>query len=247
VEITLLQKANGSLSKKYSLVDGKLVSDGSNCSLSTGWATRCPVRDAQDLADVISGTPPTGALTLGRLRDGLPLKNVLVSRRFLDGNPDFVKDNPGAITRTRENFVFKPGPGFVLLDLDLDGASDPVRADPLGSLFRAFPAIEGGACVVRRSTSHGISIAATGEAFGGDGAHIYLQIADVSDSDRFLKTLAQRCWLKGLGWGAVGAAGAYLKRSLIDDTVAQPERICFEAPPELGPGLSQVNRPTEVR
>ena len=39
---------------------------------------------------------------------------------------------------------------------------------------------------------------------------------DGGDTERFLKTLHDRCWLAGLGWHLIGKAGQLLDRSIID-------------------------------
>jgi hypothetical protein len=94
--------------------------------------------------------------------------------------------------------------------------------------------------VVRASTSAGLFRTDTGQRFADSGGtHLYLGIKDVSDSERFLKTLNDRCWLMGLGWYTISKAGTLLVRSIIDRAVATPEHLCFEGPPLLGPGLAQ--------
>ena len=64
-------------------------------------------------------------------------------------------------------------------------------------------------------------------------------IKDGSDAERFLRTLHERCWLAGLGWLMVGAAGQLLDRSIIDRMVGGPERLVFEGGPVLAPPLVQ--------
>jgi hypothetical protein len=107
-------------------------------------------------------------------------------------------------------------------------------------LGTVIPELKDTACVVRASTSAGLFRTDTGQRFADSGGiHLYLGIKDVSDSERFLKTLHDRCWLVGLGWYAISAAGTLLVRSIIDRAVATPEHLCFEGPPPLGPGLAQ--------
>jgi hypothetical protein len=69
--------------------------------------------------------------------------------------------------------------------------------------------------------------------------HVFVVVKDGRDIDRFLKTLHQRCWLKGLGWKMVGAGGQLLERSIVDRSVGGSERLVFEAPPILMPPLAQ--------
>ena len=80
----------------------------------------------------------------------------------------------------------------------------------------------------------------TGEQFAGSGGlHVYPLIKDGTDFRRFLKSLNDRCWLAGLGWITLSSAGSYLDRSIIDITVAGPERLVFEGAPIVEPPLEQ--------
>jgi len=54
-----------------------------------------------------------------------------------------------------------------------------------------------------------------------------------ADIERFLRELHARCWLAGLGWMMVGAAGQFLERSIVDRMVGSPERLVFEGSPIL--------------
>jgi hypothetical protein len=79
---------------------------------------------------------------------------------------------------------------------------------------------------------------------------VYLQVQDGADVERFLRALHERCWLAGLGWMMVGAAGQLLERSVIDRMVGGPERLVFEGGPVLEPPLQQdreSRRPVAVR
>ena len=83
----------------------------------------------------------------------------------------------------------------------------------------------------------------TGESLDGSGGlHGYVIARDGSDAERFLTTLHERCWLHGLGWIKLGAAGQMLERSIIDRSVAAPERLVFEAAPILAKPLKQDHK-----
>jgi hypothetical protein len=69
--------------------------------------------------------------------------------------------------------------------------------------------------------------------------HLYVAVTDGTDIERFLGDLHARCWLAGLGWYMVGAAGQLLERSIVDRVVGTPERLVFEGPPVLDPPLVQ--------
>jgi hypothetical protein len=66
-----------------------------------------------------------------------------------------------------------------------------------------------------------------------------LTARDGSDAERFLNTLHDRCWLHGLGWIKLGAAGQMLERSIIDRSVSAPERLVFEGAPIVKKPLKQ--------
>jgi membrane-bound lytic murein transglycosylase B len=50
-----------------------------------------------------------------------------------------------------------------------------------------------------------------------------LQVKDVADSGRFLRSLHARCWLFGYGWMQVGRGGQLLERSIVDCMVGSPD------------------------
>jgi hypothetical protein len=109
-----------------------------------------------------------------------------------------------------------------------------------GAVVSLLPDIKNAARVLRRSTSAGLFRTDTGEQFAGsNGLHLYAMVGDADDAERFLKTLHARCWLAGLGWYMVGAAGQLLERSIVDRMVGAPERLVFEGAPILEPPLAQ--------
>ena len=108
------------------------------------------------------------------------------------------------------------------------------------ALLSVLPALSSVARVTRLSTSAGLFRSDTGERLpGSEGRHVYLLVQDGTDVERFLRALHDRCWLAGLGWMMVGAAGQLLERSVIDRMVGGPERLVFEGGPVLEPPLEQ--------
>ena len=103
-----------------------------------------------------------------------------------------------------------------------------------------LPELETAGRVVRASTSAGIFTHRYRRTMpGSDGLHVYVLLTDGADIERFLRTLHERCWLHGLGWLMVGAAGQLLDRSIVDRMVGAPERLVFEGAPILEPPLAQ--------
>ena len=86
---------------------------------------------------------------------------------------------------------------------------------------------------------HGGLRAAGKPITGGSGEHIYVLVEDIADTRRFLTAAHERCWLAGYGWYLISASGQMLERSIVDVTVAQPERLFYEGAPVLGRGLTQ--------
>src|SRR5262249_23756791 len=124
-EITLIKKCdpNPLMSKRILLNEqGVLRTDGSECVMVQGTATRVPAPRASDLAKIISGCSSDEAIALGSLRDGLSNSVPITVPRKL-------KDNPGAITRSRESIDYRPGiPAWVLIDFDTKGMPAQVAA-----------------------------------------------------------------------------------------------------------------------
>jgi len=240
-ELTLFGNAHGPLTKQFTLdADGNLVKTEGG-QMSGGAAMRIPVADVQALAKLIGTIKSNQALALGSMRGGLPEQVAVTTKTSLNG-----RTVPGTISRSREYMAFGERPGFCLGDFDRKGITAEVQdkleqsggfADALGTVI---PELKNTGYVVRTSTSAGLFRTDTGFAFADSGGiHLYLQIKDVSDSNRFLETLHDRCWLAGFGWYWIGKTGQLLERSIIDKAVGTPEHLCFEGPPPLGPGLEQ--------
>jgi hypothetical protein len=242
-EITLIKKAgpNPVMSKRIFL-DGqnKICSDGSQCQMAQGIATRATAETATDLAEHIMRCGTEQAIALGALRIDLPYSVQITTRAKL-------KDNGGAITRTRDFIDYpKAVPAWALIDFDTKGMPANVAAsiEAAGGMWNALmqvaPGLERAARVSRASTSSGLYRSDTGTQFSGSGGlHHYILVKDASDIERFLKDLHDRCWEQGLGWHLIGRAGQLLDRSLVDRTVAYGERLCFEGAPIIEPPLAQ--------
>ena len=244
VELTRLIKAGGPLTKRLHLTaDGKLTNDSSACRMGSGRIERVRLDDWRAFAPLIEATPRNVAWALGALRDPFPDAVALV----LKDDPQAGK--PGFVARTADSFVYRPNcPALVLLDFDAKGMPDDVktRIEELGGFAGALaavcPELAGAGYIRRRSTSANVVNGDTGEQYPSAGEHIYLLINDGADARRFLYALHDRAWLAGLGWHLVGKAGQLLDRSIIDKMVCAPERLVFEAAPDLDPPLEQRPR-----
>ena len=117
-EITLIKKCgpNPVMSKRIFLdAQGKVCSDGSQCLMAQGIATRAEAETAADLAEHILACGTGQAIALGALRADLanPAKITTLAK---------LKDNPDAITRSRDFIDYCPGaPAWALIDFDTKG------------------------------------------------------------------------------------------------------------------------------
>ena len=246
-EIVLFTKAAGPLTKEIALdANGQLLSDGTACVMGRGTAAG-PNHSLDQMERLILSLDDRQAIALGALREGLPSECRIVTDRELkrvNGTP-----TPNIIARTREHIHFGSRAGLLLVDFDCKGMPLAVKEqiDRLGgfepALFSVLPTLAAAGTVSRASTSAGLFRTDTGERFPGSGGkHLYIQITDVSDSARFLKVLHQRCWLAGLGWLMVGAAGQLLERSLVDHTVGSAERLYSKGRPSSEICWRRINK-----
>ena len=236
-EITVFSKTRGILTKKISLSeDGNVIADGSACRMSNGRAERTAIADLHTLAAVIEDLKPSQAIALGTLRPDLPDEIPIVSKKNLNGGE--------AIARIQENIIYRKNkPALVLLDFDRKAMPAEVR-ERLGEFWETLVAIVPGlreaAHLVRQSTSAGLYRTDTGERIEGlGGTHGYVVVRDGGDVDRFLHDFHDRAWLKDYGWWMISKAGSLLERSIIDRSVGTPERLVFEAAPELEKPLAR--------
>ena len=241
-EITLTIKCgpNPVMSKRISLKEGKIYSDGSQCLMARGSAQRLAAETASDLARHIGSCGTEQAIVLGSLRADLPSPIAITTSSRL-------RENPGAITRSREFIDYVPGgSAWALIDFDVKGMPSQVAAavEAAGGMWNALlsvaPGLRRAARVARAGTSSGLYRTDTGEQFeSSGGAHHYVLVKDAGDIKRFLSDLHDRCWNQGLGWHLIGRAGQLLDRSLVDRMVGYGERLCFEGAPVIEAPLAQ--------
>jgi hypothetical protein len=241
-EITVFTTSKGILTKRLSLnADGTVKKDSSGCCMTSGRAQRLKIDGIAGLAITITNLNSNQAIATGVLRDGLADEIQIVTK----GNKlKKFRDAAHIIARTAEFIIYRPRqPAFVLFDLDLKGIPPEVAArvtDFWEALVSVLPGLRGAARIVRRSTSAGLRRSDTGEEFADSGGmHIFIIALDGTDIERFLKAVHDRCWLAGMGWYIVGAAGQLLDRSVIDRMVGRPERLIFEGSPVIEPPLEQ--------
>jgi hypothetical protein len=216
--------------------------------MSVGWACRLRFDTLDGFAACIAALNSTEAIALGALRDELPERVEVTTKDRLAALNETAQ--PNIIARTSNHIFYRPDqPALALIDFDTKGIPPAVRVrmDQVGgftpALISVLPGLAAAGRVVRPSTSAGITRLDTGqEMAGSNGVHLFVLVQNGADVERFLKTLHARCWLHGFGWMMVGAGGQLLERSIVDRTVAGPERLVFEAPPIMEPPLEQNQR-----
>ena len=120
LEITVFDKSGGILTKRISLKDGKVHSDGSACKMSEGTARRVEISGVEEFAKIIGGLRRFQGIALGAMRNDLPDEAKVVVAAKLNG-----KD--GVIARTRNHFEFRKGkPALAAIDFDKNGITDVV-------------------------------------------------------------------------------------------------------------------------
>ena len=249
IEITGIIKQGGPLTKRISISpEGELLSDGSACVMSAGFAWQETFYTLTDFGSFIDNLEFNKAIALGVLRNDLSEPVQVVTKRRLRKSSSTSRYD--RIARTREYIDYRPGrPALVLIDIDVKNMSAAAgdRIRELGGLVRALttvlPELATTGRIMRRSTSACIRRIDTGETMASSGGlHIYVLVQDGADIERFLHTLHERCWLHGFGWMTIGAVGQLLERSLIDRMVYAPERLVFEGAPVVLPPLIQDQR-----
>ena len=118
LEITQLATASGSLTKTIRLSDdGRLVSDGSSCLMTSGTAHRLRLGGMRHFAEAIHGLQNHQAIALGALDPSLPDQVDITTRRRLaelNGHA-----SPHTIARTAQSIRYRRDQvSLALLDFD---------------------------------------------------------------------------------------------------------------------------------
>jgi hypothetical protein len=129
-----------------------------------------------------------------------------------------------------------------VLFLDIDAAHGAAGLESAAAVHRALieavPALAAAGALVQPSSSAGIVNSDTGEVLKPAGSwHVYILVADASDIERCGRAIYERTWLAGHGRYAVSRAGRLLDRSLVDQSVWQPERLDFAGSVRMAPPL----------
>lgn len=217
------------LSKSFCLTDGKLQKS-SSADMSEGQARVVTCYDLVEFDDQLTLLTGSQALAYG-VAPGHPDAKIRAADKL----------GLGDIARTKTFFQFAQAPGIMMLDHDstIDGIA--IEADTLYErLIEAVPELATASMLWRVSASSCITNDA-GETLNGiKGQRLYIAVQDASLIPEAGKALVNRLWAAGMGWIEVGKAGQALKRTLVDHSVWQANRLDFAGPPQLGAGLTRL-------
>ena len=228
------------MGKRFFLDDDGQLQKQANGLFSKGYVTVQNASNAQELAELAQNLTPQDALCLGQPRGVNALGTAPVTTR--QAQQALVHSSVPILSRTKDDFSFGQGEGWLLLDYDTKGLSEAVfsRIEQLGGIMNAlhhvWPELENSDFVVRPSSSAGVHIIGD-PAPSVSGFHMFVRLKRAADIPQALKTLHSRCWLHGLGYHMISKSGHLLDRSIVDITVGSPERLIFTAPPVLGEGI----------
>jgi hypothetical protein len=222
--VTRIENAGAApLTKTFELKEGKLHR-ATSANLVRGRASGIRVASIQDFADLLTSLESHQALAYG-VTDNQDAE-ILTDAAL--------RNKPGAISRTRKYFSFRPTPSIMLLDHDPAPDARPLTAERLrNSLIAACPEVAGAPMAALASASSFIYDGER-ELRGAGGWHLYVVVADGSDIERAGKALYEHCWRTDIdgkcpGYYKISKSGQLLDRSLIDASVWQPERLDFAA------------------
>ncbi len=220
------------LSKKFELTAKGQLKKKVGGSLSHGeWRHRR--QPMSGLLNLLPELNSNQAMTLGLVKN-------LGGRRQVDlTSSKFQGEHPEAVARTRSNFEWADRPGLLLLDYDPYPGSDPLSLGALRDILcHTVPELHQAPMLAQSSASswiyHGDQCLK-----GASGIHLFVGLADAREIPRFGKLIFDRLWLAGHGRILASKSGAALVRSLIDNSVWQPERLSFDGGAACGPELTQ--------
>lgn len=228
------------MGKRFFLDDDGQLQKQANGLFSKGYVTVQNASNAQKLAALAQSLTPQDAFCLGQPRGAGIFSVAPVATR--QTQQALANRSIPILSRTKDDFSFGQGEGWLLLDYDTKGLPETVlsKIECLGGIMNAlryvWPELDNGDFVVRPSSSAGVHIVGD-PAPNVSGFHMFVRLKRAIDIPQALKALHSRSWLHGLGYHMISKSGHLLDRSIVDITVGSPERLIFTAPPVLGEGI----------
>ena len=234
IEFSIVTKTKGILTKRFSVKNGELKKDSSECLLQHGKVER------------ISATFPEIPAILDNLKENQAVIHGTVDHDEVEVVSKGLKPNyPDAITRTKDIFTYPP---CGLLDFDYDALANGdslSKAELIDALRSLDPQLQKAAMIWRPSASSCIT---DGEDIniGIQNQRIYMPYEGTSDDLKdFVEGLNIAAWNKGFGHIFISVAGTAFPRGLFDMAVFSPERLDFSAGAVCDEPLTQSLPPTE--
>ena len=131
--------AGSLLSKRISLVNDQVVSDGAPCRMAIGDAKVISVATAAELVRVIASLGSDNALALGTMEQHVEAR-VVTARMLAKMSERTTPDGLPVIARSRTFIDYRPGPAWMLCDFDRKGMPSSVSA-AIGDTGGLWPAL----------------------------------------------------------------------------------------------------------
>ena len=199
---------------------------------------------AKELMRIITALKPTDALCLG-IPAAANGTHSVASRRIQHKRRAFGME---CLSRTKENFAFAKGVGWLLIDYDDKGIPDLIsgkiecEGGTLQVMLGIWPELADADLVLRPSSSAGVHMAGE-QPSANNGFHLFVRLEQAQSAPDALQALHARCWDSGYGYHMISKSGQLLDRSIIDITVGSPERLIFTSEPILGDGVCRTAPP----
>ena len=238
------------MGKRFFIDDAGNLQKQANGLFSQGFATVIAVNNASELAQLTGKLTAHEALCLGVPNGATDNVKMPVATREL--KRQFSQGSAPCLSRTKEDFDFWDGEGWLLIDYDTKGLPDRVvaRIQDVGGVMNAlrliWPQLDDGDFLVRPSSSAGVHIIGQVPCYNG-GFHMFVRLKMAVDIPQALQALHSACWLHGFGYHMTSKSGHLLDRSIVDITVGSPERLIFTAPPILDDGIAREPCATTVQ
>lgn len=229
INFTELKNTAGNINKKLHIEPNGKFTKTPNAQISQGVAKTIALTPLQfvDYLNNLSSRSDT-CLVTGIWADGY--KNFAEYDITVAGKED--PDN-GLISRTQNFFKYlnSDSISFMVFDIDEDYTIEEIH-EFIAQLEKVVPeAIIGSNNLMRfEKPSSSAGVAINGKKLG-NGIHIYIPVKNMSED--LLSDIFKWAWISGYAKHKISAAGTILSRSIIDETVKEPNRITFESDIEI--------------
>ena len=221
-------KSNQPLNKTIT-PDGKKYS---NAYFSNGKFTTVKIKSLTELKRILLKITKNEALGLGIHKD--KAKGEITP-----------KARSKELARSKENFKWNEEINLVMLDYDyFEGIKEINSAQEYKEALEEIePAFKNTQMLIAKSTSSLVVNEKKQSLYKNGGFHCYIFVK--GSIDAFKELLWSNCWAKGYGAIKHAADGSILSRTIFDTAVLSPERLVFEALPNIEGNLSLL--PKEIK